>query len=50
LTHKDTGKSKGCAFVEFNRYDRMKTCLKLFHLSSFDDGVSAPRKINVDLT
>jgi nucleolar protein 6 len=50
LTHKDTGKSKGCAFVEFNRYDHMKTCLKLFHLSSFEDGLSAPRKINVDLT
>lgn len=50
LSHKDTGKSKGCAFLEFNRYDRMKTCLKLFHHSSFDDGQSSARKINVDLT
>jgi len=28
----------------------MKTCLKLFHHSMFDDGLSAPRKINVELT
>lgn len=28
----------------------MKTCLKLFHHSNFDDGLSAPRKINVELT
>jgi len=28
----------------------MKTCLKLFHHSMFDDGVSPPRKINVELT
>jgi nucleolar protein 6 len=28
----------------------MKTCLKLFHHSTFDDGLSAPRKINVELT
>jgi nucleolar protein 6 len=50
ITHKDSGKSKGYAFLEFNRYDHMKTCLKLFHHSSFDDGKSPPRKINVDLT
>jgi nucleolar protein 6 len=43
-------KSKGCAFVEFEGYDHMKTCLKLFHHSMFDDGLSAPRKINVELT
>lgn len=28
----------------------MKTCLKLMHHSTFDDGKSAPRKINVELT
>ncbi|TVY40570.1 putative RNA-binding protein [Lachnellula subtilissima] len=42
--------SKGCAFVEFDGYDHMKTCLKLFHHSMFDDGVSPSRKINVELT
>ncbi|KAG9228246.1 hypothetical protein BJ875DRAFT_500883 [Amylocarpus encephaloides] len=51
LTQKDDPrKSKGCAFVEFEGYDHMKTCLKLFHHSMFDDGVSAPRRINVELT
>ena len=51
LTQKDDStKSKGCAFVEFEGYDHMKTCLKLFHHSMFDDGLSAPRKINVELT
>ncbi|KAE9370544.1 hypothetical protein N431DRAFT_344280 [Stipitochalara longipes BDJ] len=51
LTQKDNpSKSKGCAFVEFEGYDHMKTCLKLFHHSMFDDGLSAPRKINVELT
>lgn len=29
-------KSKGFAFVEFDNYDRMKTCLKLYHHSTFD--------------
>jgi nucleolar protein 6 len=43
-------KCKGSAFVEFTGYDHMKTCLKLFHHSTFDDGKSAPRKINVELT
>ncbi len=28
----------------------MKTCLKLFHHSDFNDGISPVRKINVDLT
>lgn len=51
LTQKDDlSKSKGCAFVEFDGYDHMKTCLKQFHHSTFDDGLSAPRKINVELT
>lgn len=51
LTKKeDPTKSKGCAFIEFAGYDHMKTCLKLMHHSTFDDGKSAPRKINVELT
>lgn len=29
-------KSKGFAFLEFENYDRMKTCLKLYHHSMFD--------------
>ncbi|KAK3172774.1 hypothetical protein OEA41_006099 [Lepraria neglecta] len=49
-TDKDTGKSKGFAFLEFEGYDRMKTCLKLYHQSSFDDGESPARKLNVELT
>ncbi len=49
-TQKDTGKSKGFAFLEFQNYDRMKTCLKLYHHSTFDDGESPPRKLNVELT
>ncbi|KAF7913941.1 uncharacterized protein EAF01_000347 [Botrytis porri] len=43
-------KSRGCAFLEFEGYDHMKTCLKQFHQSTFDDRVSAPRKLNVELT
>ncbi|KAK6430201.1 hypothetical protein LTR95_013644 [Oleoguttula sp. CCFEE 5521] len=31
-----TKKSKGFAFLEFENYDRMKTCLKLYHHSYFD--------------
>lgn len=31
-----TKKSKGFAFIEFEGYDRMKTCLKLYHHSMFD--------------
>ncbi|KAI9776022.1 MAG: hypothetical protein M1839_000624 [Geoglossum umbratile] len=51
ITHKDQPtKSKGYAFLEFDGYDRMKTCLKLHHQSTFDDGLSAARKINVELT
>ncbi|KAL1640616.1 hypothetical protein SLS58_006811 [Diplodia intermedia] len=46
----DNKKSKGFAFLEFDRYDYMKSCLKLYHHSSFDDGKSAARKINVELT
>lgn len=36
--------------MDFDNYDRMKTCLKLYHHSNFDDGVSSARKINVELT
>jgi nucleolar protein 6 len=51
LTKKDEPeKSKGCAFLEFEGYDHMKACLKSFHHSMFDDGISAPRKINVELS
>jgi nucleolar protein 6 len=51
LTKKDDPtKSKGCAFVEFANYDHMKTCLKTFHHSMFNDGISPARKINVELT
>ncbi|TVY54421.1 putative RNA-binding protein, partial [Lachnellula suecica] len=51
LTKKEKpSESKGCAFVEFDGYDRMKTCLKLLHHSMFDDGISPARKINVELT
>ena len=50
MTAKDTGKSKGFAFLEFDRYDRMKTCLSLYHHTLFDDGKSDARKINVELT
>lgn len=35
-TDPQTGKSKGFAFLEFDRYDRMKTCLKLYHHSIFN--------------
>ncbi|MCJ1411985.1 hypothetical protein MMC19_006077 [Ptychographa xylographoides] len=47
---KDTGKSKGFAFLEFDNYDRMKTCLQKYHHSNFDDGHSPARSINVELT
>jgi nucleolar protein 6 len=47
----DPTKSRGIAFVEFGRYDHMKTCLEKFHHSEFDDGTGAPRRrINVELT
>lgn len=65
-TDKGTGKSKGFAFLEFDNYDKMKTCLKLYHHSIFDpegkDTAGADdnaetagkkrkgRRINVELT
>lgn len=42
-TDPKTGKSKGFAFLEFEGYDRMKTCLKLYHHSMFD-----PDKTSMD--
>jgi nucleolar protein 6 len=51
LTQRDNPtKSRGIAFVEFGRYDHMKTCLEKFHHTEFSDGKSAARKINVELT
>ncbi|KAL8641402.1 MAG: hypothetical protein Q9228_001791 [Teloschistes exilis] len=47
---KDSGRSKGFAFLEFQNFDRMKTCLKALHHSSFEDGISPARSINVELT
>jgi len=49
-TNKTTGKSRGFAFLEFAGYDRLKTCLALYHHSEFYNGVSPARKINVELT
>ena len=46
----DPTRSRGIAFVEFGRYDHMKTCLEKFHHTEFDDGLSPARKINVELT
>ena len=40
---KAEGKSKGFAFLEFSSFDRMRTCLKLYHHSWFAaDGSFAP--------
>ena len=47
---KDAQKCRGFGFIDFMAYDRMKTCLKLYHHSIFDDGVSPGRRINVELT
>ena len=62
-TDKSTGRSKGFAFLEFSGYDKMKTCLKLYHHSVFDperskddpdnerkDMKKSGRRINVELT
>ena len=53
MTDKQTKRPKGFAFLEFENYDRMKTCLKLYHHSEFDSGVGGDkgkRRINVELT
>jgi len=40
----------GTCFVEFDRYDRMVTCLKKYHHSVFPDPKKKEgRKINVEL-
>lgn len=66
MTHKeDPKKCRGFAFLEFDNFDRMKTCLAKFHHSTFyaegdkpeeggeekggDDGKGG-RKVNVELT
>ena len=41
-TDPKTNKSKGFAFLEFENYDRMKTCLKLYHHSMFDPTRTQP--------
>ena len=45
ITDKDNGKSKGYAFLEFEGYDRMKTCLNSYHGTTVKG-----RKIRVELT
>ncbi|KIW73957.1 hypothetical protein PV04_02031 [Phialophora macrospora] len=47
-TEKATGKSKGYAFLEFDHYDKMKTCLKLYHHSIFDPEARGRGKDAVD--
>lgn len=50
LTHRDNPtKSKGTAFVEFGRFDHMKTALEKFHHSEMLDDKGVARKINVEL-
>ncbi|MBE3043511.1 hypothetical protein IMZ48_13260 [Candidatus Bathyarchaeota archaeon] len=46
----DPTKCRGCAFVEFTSSKSIRTCLDKWHHSTFDDGVSKARKINVELT
>ncbi|KAH6874891.1 hypothetical protein B0T10DRAFT_199856 [Thelonectria olida] len=41
---------RGFAFVEFSKVWHMRTCLDKFHHSMFNDEVSPPRRINVELT
>ena len=41
-TEKTSGRSKGFAFLEFENYDKMKTCLKLYHHSMFDPDSQPP--------
>ncbi|KAK2590756.1 hypothetical protein QQS21_011568 [Conoideocrella luteorostrata] len=46
----DKNPCRGIAFVEFANVWTMRTCLDKFHHTMFEDGVSAERKINVELT
>jgi nucleolar protein 6 len=49
-TYKGTEKFMGTCFIEFDRYDRMVTCLKKYHHSVFADlKKKEGRKINVEL-
>lgn len=51
LTEKDVPtKSRGIAFIEFDHFSRMKTCLAKFHHTEFTDATGNMRKINVELT
>ncbi|KAK5998873.1 putative RNA-binding protein [Cladobotryum mycophilum] len=51
LTKKgDPNPCRGIAFVEFATPQHQRTCLDKFHHSTFNDGVSVERKINVELT
>lgn len=63
-TDKSTGRSRGFAFLEFEGYDKMKTCLKLYHHTLFEAGgvgedaslgsgkkrKNQARRINIELT
>lgn len=64
-TDPKTKKSKGFAFLEFEKFDRLKTCLKLYHHTMFDPATAlidgdgsegkggqskGARRINVELT
>ncbi|KAG6002490.1 hypothetical protein E4U21_003018 [Claviceps maximensis] len=46
----DANPCRGIAFVEFANVWSMRTCLDKFHHTIFEDGISAGRKINVELT
>lgn len=51
LTERDNPtKSRGIAFVEFDNYSHMKTCLAKFHHTEFTDARGSTRRINVELT
>ncbi|CAN8100690.1 unnamed protein product [Discula destructiva] len=51
LTEKaEPTKSRGIAFIEFDHFSRMKTCLAKFHHTEFTDAAGNMRKINVELT
>lgn len=53
MTEPGTTKSKGYAFLEFADFDRMKTCLSLYHHTTIDSrvgGAKGIKKINVELT
>ncbi|CAI4210998.1 unnamed protein product [Parascedosporium putredinis] len=46
----DPTKCRGCAFIDFSSSNDMRTCLDKMHHSTFNDGISKSRKINVELT